>query len=560
MSFYTPITTGIQTDQTVEATHLLTNFSAIEVAITGLDQKLDSYTVANVKSFGAKGDFNYVTKTGTDDTQAIRAALATGRRVYFPKGLYRVTDELEVTHAGQVIEFENAGGYGEGLGAGTSINRNTFIVATGTFAKRVRTRRKWRGSSSDPQDDPISVVWNIQAHGCQLINVAVDLWCDYSNTLSTNLGDDCDVAIFIGSRYGVQLVNPYIFGYFRQDGIRHDFTQQSNLPRFNDLQGNPYPIGGVNSGADSVHIWNPNIRGARRLISVLGALPKAGETTYTDPYYDELLGTTAADTRGASGASDFFVYGGKLTHRHHSNWRFADPTVDSGSGVLDQTSLEAEDELMPCAMFFDGLTTNASGGVQNMRTYGMRIACAEAFVIRMDRASNLGVYGGHFEGQTGNKPNTSGVDVDVSNNTLHSYGMISGTSRTGNLYAIGLSQNTEADTIPHWYGDFTTLEMTRGRKFVSDYLQAKAGTDFDIRYPLGQKLRLRTAAGATALQFDDTGLQFGASGPRDYWGTGSPEGVVSAVIGSTFRRTNGGAGTSFYVKESGTGNTGWVAK
>jgi hypothetical protein len=43
-------------------------------------------------------------------------------------------------------------------------------------------------------------------------------------------------------------------------------------------------------------------------------------------------------------------------------------------------------------------------------------------------------------------------------------------------------------------------------------------------------------------------------------GAGSPEGVVAARIGSIYQRTNGGAGTSFYVKESGTGNTGWVAK
>jgi len=47
----------------------------------------------------------------------------------------------------------------------------------------------------------------------------------------------------------------------------------------------------------------------------------------------------------------------------------------------------------------------------------------------------------------------------------------------------------------------------------------------------------------------------------DSFGTGSPNGAVTADIGSTFRRTDGGAGTSFYVKESGNGtNTGWVAK
>jgi hypothetical protein len=43
-------------------------------------------------------------------------------------------------------------------------------------------------------------------------------------------------------------------------------------------------------------------------------------------------------------------------------------------------------------------------------------------------------------------------------------------------------------------------------------------------------------------------------------GTGTPEGVVTAPVGSLFTRTNGGANTTLYVKESGTGNTGWVAK
>jgi hypothetical protein len=44
------------------------------------------------------------------------------------------------------------------------------------------------------------------------------------------------------------------------------------------------------------------------------------------------------------------------------------------------------------------------------------------------------------------------------------------------------------------------------------------------------------------------------------FGTGSPEGVITAGVGSTFQRRDGGAGTCFYVKESGVGNTGWVAK
>ena len=43
-------------------------------------------------------------------------------------------------------------------------------------------------------------------------------------------------------------------------------------------------------------------------------------------------------------------------------------------------------------------------------------------------------------------------------------------------------------------------------------------------------------------------------------GSGSPEGSISANPGSLYTDTGGGAGTTLYVKESGTGNTGWVAK
>lgn len=48
------------------------------------------------------------------------------------------------------------------------------------------------------------------------------------------------------------------------------------------------------------------------------------------------------------------------------------------------------------------------------------------------------------------------------------------------------------------------------------------------------------------------------AGPRWTGGTSSPEGVVTAPIGSIFSRTDGGVTTALYVKESGVGNTGWV--
>lgn len=43
-------------------------------------------------------------------------------------------------------------------------------------------------------------------------------------------------------------------------------------------------------------------------------------------------------------------------------------------------------------------------------------------------------------------------------------------------------------------------------------------------------------------------------------GSGSPESIVTGNVCDLYLRTDGGASTTLYIKESGTGNTGWVAK
>lgn len=79
-------------------------------------------------------------------------------------------------------------------------------------------------------------------------------------------------------------------------------------------------------------------------------------------------------------------------------------------------------------------------------------------------------------------------------------------------------------------------------------------------------LRLRTTGGLgmprngvvrfASIDNDDDG----SSGAGIYSGSGTPESVITAPMGSLYLNQSGGAGTTLYVKESGTGNTGWVAK
>ena len=60
---------------------------------------------------------------------------------------------------------------------------------------------------------------------------------------------------------------------------------------------------------------------------------------------------------------------------------------------------------------------------------------------------------------------------------------------------------------------------------------------------------------------DDLLAAVNALGQWEFVGSGTPNGAVTASPGATYRNRSGGAGTSFYVKESGVNtNTGWVGK
>lgn len=89
-----------------------------------------------------------------------------------------------------------------------------------------------------------------------------------------------------------------------------------------------------------------------------------------------------------------------------------------------------------------------------------------------------------------------------------------------------------------------------GNSFGSGYLGYGTTTG-------GETMSLTWGTGIVAIREKMTIMSTSATYNS---GTGSPEGVVTATIGSIFTRTDGGAGTTLYVKESGSGNTGWVGK
>lgn len=269
-------------------------------------------------------------------------------------------------------------------------------------------------------------------------------------------------------------------------------------------------------------------------------------------------------------------------------------------------------------VFIDGATTN-NVNLLNLQVDNAGINGTGEAGLHIDSGSiqdsNFNIFNYKFECLRSSDPNASTLGIKL-NNLNGSQVLIAGSSgksdvaatnfieiagsATGNEPRMCFSGITTSSNFTNIYNDTintkTIAYSTSGLSFFAN---------FDIRDIL--KIRGKTTNGICALstsagtgrltvnKLSDGGtggnvdffqgtdvIKANIDGNGTYWagsgllelggsdettpdaiiltGNGSPEGVVTANVGSIYMRLNGGAGTSMYVKESGTGNTGWVAK
>lgn len=94
---------------------------------------------------------------------------------------------------------------------------------------------------------------------------------------------------------------------------------------------------------------------------------------------------------------------------------------------------------------------------------------------------------------------------------------------------------------------------------VLEAYTAIAGT-LARRLRIGAGLYMEGATGGDPGAGKINATEVQVNGIKWVSGAGTPEGAVTAPVGSLYSRTDGGAGTTLYVKESGSGNTGWIGK
>lgn len=131
---------------------------------------------------------------------------------------------------------------------------------------------------------------------------------------------------------------------------------------------------------------------------------------------------------------------------------------------------------------------------------------------------------------------------------------VAGDNMTGNL---GLGVPVPTAKL-HFAADTTTAG---GIQFGNDVYMYRSGATTLYAQALVYASAGLSAGGVVQASSSSStgGFRLGSTGPKWVSGAGTPEGVVTAPIGSMYSRTDGGANTSIYRKETGTGNTGWVA-
>lgn len=182
-------------------------------------------------------------------------------------------------------------------------------------------------------------------------------------------------------------------------------------------------------------------------------------------------------------------------------------------------------------------------------------------IIKLARTSGLTQQIGLGVGQDAlnvwNETDNRGIALLGNNGTTASYQFGDSSSATppeAVIYGTAGSGSNVAGAAVKIYADQSTGNANQADAFA--VLTGDAGSSGSSAQSMTSKFIVEGDGDARIVGQ----LSIGSASTLIRSGTGTPEGAVTATVGSLFLRTDGGAGTTLYVKESGSGNTGWVAK
>jgi hypothetical protein len=216
---------------------------------------------------------------------------------------------------------------------------------------------------------------------------------------------------------------------------------------------------------------------------------------------------------------------------------------NNGSGINDGNSISAN-TVNGCVnasiKFFKANSGTCSGNTG-------KVAVANKQVVYLQNSSNISISGGHYD--AGSTSSNVIAILDGSNITVTGATLAGATSAT---VSIGSDTTGTYDNIVidgcNMIGSVAPLGVSMGGGGVLGNNVAVV----DCTGVVGSGTTNGNARRGSCLDWHNQ--------VWDFVGNGTPASSVTAGPGSIYRNQSGGTSTTLYVKETGTSNTGWVAK
>ena len=481
------------------------------MSLTKVTYSMINGASVNVLDFGADPSGS------TDSTAAILAAIAAAlsagsqsTEVYFPAGTYLYSSMIDVSNSRQLSLRGQTISFGGGI--------KTKLVYTGTASPAIKMYDVYSFEL-----DSIGLVYNNASFTGNLIESD---W-DASNLDSQFVYfHDCYFGSLTGANSATNLI-----AWNRVVGSRIERCQFSTA------------VNGINLGFDGDYCntvliaYNQFDTLSGRAIVVSGSLDNIEingnnfqqSSTGLANAYTQVFGTIVTSlkitnnslqdifTNGATALSGIISQGCEITGNY-----FWIPDVAVTTNII--FDIAGGEGYQFSGNFFRGNTfvTFTQPNIKNVHIVGNYIDVSTV-VVNPDNAAIT------FQGTNGNYLVGTVSETGLSNGSAVNTGIA--------LYQSGkLESQINADANAY----FSKASGYSSGNYVNFFVN-------------NSLLGSITTTGSSTRFFTTATVFFGS-------GAGSPEGAVTAPVGSVYTRTDGGAGTTLYVKETGTGNTGWAAK
>lgn len=551
-----------------------------ETGITVHSNGTDVYQGGN-SNFVTVKDFGAVGNGVTDDTVAIQNALDNGGNcITFPDGTYLISAAIKPSSNQELV----------GTGGTITMVNNTFAAGVHIDTKsnvRVNGLRIIGASGGNSFDQAILIATstNVIVENCLIQDIGIE-------DISPNeWGHGIEIN---GASANVKIVDNTIknikgYGQYRGDGITLR-SSSNTLIQGNTIDTNRrMQISVIDDAVDVKIIGNHLLNGYCDGIDVEpNSVNTTGEITIQGNTIRN-FGIKPGATIGAqfygidlhSNEFDNISIGGNIISAENAQ---AISCIHGQNGAKFAT---ITGNVLWCNGFADGMTLYSGNGFKNLVISGNIIREFAINGIIGDKNGNVVVDSNILESSQatavyGIRMTTGSIDptyVTVTDNNVKIVSAVidAGISMQG-LNGLVIGNNAVTVSSGNGIVVYSNIAGMIGAVISNNFaIDTGTGVDaykiysagagaivncvFEGNAQTGFTNHLTTSGTVTfARSINPAGFAMNKANVIWLTGTGTPEAVVTADVGSLFTRTNGGAGTTLYVKESGTGNTGWAAK